>query len=233
MPCQLELGGKNAVFVSAAADPAEAARIALAGAMGYAGQKCTASSVVHVAAAAHEAVLEALREQIAALPIGDAREETVVSGPMIDAAARDRAAGDVEAAVGRGIELLHGGAPLPFDGAYLEPALVHGGPATDDVYTRELFAPILAVRSVADVDESLALLAALDQGLVAGIVSPLRAEIERFVRTAEVGIVRVNAPTPGVEPHVPFGGRKGSSFGPREQGEAGLDFFSETQTIYG
>ncbi len=82
-------------------------------------------------------------------------------------------------------------------------------------------------------DEALARLRALEYGLVAGIVSPLRDEVEHFARHAEAGIVRVNAPTAGVEPHVPFGGVKASSFGPREQGRAGLEFFSETRTIYG
>ena len=74
---------------------------------------------------------------------------------------------------------------------------------------------------------------ALPYGLVAGIVSPVRDEVEAFAREVEAGIVRVNAPTAGVEPHVPFGGTKQSSFGPREQGRPGCEFFSETRTIYG
>jgi aldehyde dehydrogenase (NAD+) len=97
----------------------------------------------------------------------------------------------------------------------------------------ELFAPVLSVLPVSGVDEALSRLHALEYGLVAGIVSPLRDEVEHFARHAEAGIVRVNAPTAGVEPHVPFGGVKASSFGPREQGRAGLEFFSETRTIYG
>ena len=91
----------------------------------------------------------------------------------------------------------------------------------------------MSVQTVADMDAALARLHALEYGLVAGIVSPLRDEIEAFARGAEAGIIRVNAPTAGVEPHVPFGGTKASSFGPREQGRAGLEFFSETRTIYG
>ena len=92
---------------------------------------------------------------------------------------------------------------------------------------------MLSVRPVSDMDEALAHLHDLPYGLVAGIVSPVRDEVEAFSREVEAGLVRVNAPTTGLEPHVPFGGSKQSSFGPREQGLAGLRFFSETRTIYG
>ncbi len=112
----------------------------------------------------------------------------------------------------------------------LSPTLLTGEHPTNH---EELFAPVLSVLPVAGMDAALERLHALEYGLVAGIVSPLREEIEAFARSAEAGIVRVNAPTAGVEPHVPFGGAKASSFGPREQGRAGLDFFSETRTIYG
>lgn len=92
---------------------------------------------------------------------------------------------------------------------------------------------MLSVQAVADVDEAMSRMNELPYGLVAGIVSPLREEIEHFARGTEAGLIRVNAPTTGLEPHVPFGGTKNSSFGPCEQGRAGLEFFSETRTIYG
>jgi aldehyde dehydrogenase (NAD+) len=111
--------------------------------------------------------------------------------------------------------------------------LVSGASSRDPINREELFAPVLSLQPVADLDEAITRLDELPYGLVAGIVSPIRAEVEEFVRTVKVGLVRVNAPTTGLEPHVPFGGSKQSSFGPREQGRAGLEFFSETRTIYG
>jgi aldehyde dehydrogenase (NAD+) len=117
--------------------------------------------------------------------------------------------------------------------AHLAPTVLAGGAPDDPVNREELFAPVLSLQPVTGVDEALARLHDLPYGLVAGIVSPVRDEVERFARSVEAGIVRVNAPTAGVEPHVPFGGTKQSSFGPREQGRAGLEFFSETRTIYG
>ncbi|MEJ7893437.1 MAG: aldehyde dehydrogenase family protein [Solirubrobacteraceae bacterium] len=220
---QLEMGGKNGVYVSEAADPALAAKVALAGAMGYAGQKCTATSLLFVHERAADAVTAALREQVAALGVGDPADERTVVGPMIDAAKRDAVAAQIADA-----DLLAGGRASGH--GVLTPALLTGDHPSN---TEELFAPVLSIQPVADMDAALARLHALEYGLVAGIVSPLRDEIEAFARQVEAGMVRVNAPTAGVEPHVPFGGVKASSFGPREQGRAGLEFFSETRTIYG
>ena len=229
---QLEMGGKNGVYVSEHADAAEAAQIALAGAMGYAGQKCTATSLLYVHEAKLAAVGAELARQTAALGVGDPHDPATVVGPLIDAAKRDEVAGEIAAATARGVAIDAGGEPLERAGAFLAPTLVSGGAPDDPVAREELFAPVLAVAPVPDMDTALERLQALPYGLVAGIVSPLRAEIETFANEVEAGIVRVNAPTTGVEPHVPFGGTKQSSFGPREQGRAGLEFFSETRTIY-
>ena len=223
VPLQLEMGGKNGVYVSEAADAATAAKIALAGAMGYAGQKCTATSLLFVHQRAADAVREELVRQLQTLPVGDPHDDATVVGPVIDAGHRDEVLAKLE-----GAQLLAGGEASGH--AYLAPTLVTGEHPTN---AEELFAPVLSMQEVGDVDDALGRLHALPYGLVAGIVSPLRDEVEHFARHAEAGIVRVNAPTAGVEPHVPFGGAKESSFGPREQGRAGLEFFSETRTIYG
>src|SRR4051794_657414 len=233
IPLQLEMGGKNGVYVSHAADAAAAARVVLTGAMGYAGQKCTATSLAFVHERARDAFTAALLEQTAALGVGDPADPSTVVGPLIAADKRDEVAAEIEQARARGAEVLHGGAPIVRPGAFLAPTVLAGAAADDPVNREELFAPVLSVQAVAGVDEALERLHGLEYGLVAGIVSPLREEVEHFARRAEAGIVRVNAPTAGVEPHVPFGGTKASSFGPREQGRAGLEFFSETRTIYG
>jgi aldehyde dehydrogenase (NAD+) len=233
VPLQLEMGGKNGVYVSEHADPGLAAKVALAGAMGYAGQKCTATSLLYVHEGATDAVRDELARQTAALPTGDPHDDATVVGPLIERAKRDEVAGDIRDARSRGVEVLHGGDPLDRPGAYLAPTLLTGGAPDDPVNREELFAPVLSVQTVSGVDEALGRLHDLPYGLVAGIVSPIRDEVEHFARRVEAGIVRVNAATTGVEPHVPFGGTKQSSFGPREQGRAGLEFFSETRTIYG
>jgi alpha-ketoglutaric semialdehyde dehydrogenase len=233
IPMQLEMGGKNALFVSDRADPGEAARIALAGAMAYAGQKCTATSVLLVHEHALDSVKAELDRQADRLAVGDPREEATVVGPMIGASQRDAVLRLLVQARDRGVAIDRGGDSGGRRGAFLAPTLVSGGSPRDPINREELFAPVLSLQPVADLDEAIARLDELPYGLVAGIVSPIRAEVEEFVRTVKVGLVRVNAPTTGLEPHVPFGGSKQSSFGPREQGRAGLEFFSETRTIYG
>ena len=215
VPLQLEMGGKNGVYVSASADPAEAAKIALAGAMGYAGQKCTATSLLFVHEAAADAVRAELDRQTAALGVGDPREHSVSVGPVIAVDHRDEVAARIAAARERGVSVDAGGDPLDRPGAFLAPTLLSGGAADDEIHREELFAPVLSVRPVGDIDQALHELDALPYGLVAGIVSPLRAEVEHFARSVEAGLVRVNAPTTGLEPHVPFGGVKQSSHGPR------------------
>lgn len=233
VPLQLEMGGKNALYVSEAADPSDAARIALIGAMGYAGQKCTATSRVYAGKRLFARLLSALQEQVARLAIGDPSAEETVVGPVISETARDQAVQAVSAASGRGVDLVVGGQIHGERGHFMQPTIMQGGDADDPIYRDELFAPILAVRPTADLDEAIELIDAVQYGLVAGIVSPLREEIETFAARVDAGVIRVNAPTTGLEPHVPFGGLKGSSFGPREQGTFGLEAFRETKTIYG
>ncbi len=104
VPMQLEMGGKNGVYVSEAADPALAARVALGGAMGYAGQKCTATSLLFVHEHRMDAVVEELRTQTAALGVGDPADPATVVGPLIDAAKRDEVAQQIA-----GAETLAGG----------------------------------------------------------------------------------------------------------------------------
>ncbi|MEA2168736.1 MAG: alpha-ketoglutaric semialdehyde dehydrogenase, partial [Solirubrobacteraceae bacterium] len=231
-PLQLEMGGKNAVFVSGAADPALAAQVALGGAMGYAGQKCTATSLLYVDAPNHEAVLAELRTQMAALKVGDPRDADTVVGPIINREHRDAVAAQVGGAERLDAAPDAGGAAGGdgWDHAFMRPALIAGGGPTD---TEELFAPVLSVAPVNGIEDALERLEGIEYGLVSGIVSPVRDEVETWARRADTGIVRVNAPTAGVEPHVPFGGARASSFGPREQGRAGFEFFTETRTIYG
>ncbi len=233
IPVQLEMGGKNAVYVSAQADLGDAAQIVATGAMGYAGQKCTASSRVYVADQTAAEFRSALVDEVAELATGDPRSPGTVVGPMISIQARDAAVGAVAAGTDRGIEVLHGGESIDSPGFFMTPTVLYGGDADDPLLTEELFAPVVAVQPVADIDQALERVNALESGIVAGIVSPLHSEIEYFAQRANVGVIRVNAPTTGLEPHVPFGGVGSSSFGPREQGLAGLEAFRESRTIYG
>jgi acyl-CoA reductase-like NAD-dependent aldehyde dehydrogenase len=233
IPAQVEMGGKNAVIVGRDADPALAVSIVLAGAMGYAGQKCTATSRVFVPRELEQQMLAALKQQTTRIAAGDPLQEGLAVGPMISQEARDRVSGLLDGSRNGGVEVVASGHVLGDTGAYLAPIVLAGGPPQDPIYRDELFAPVLAVSLVDDLDEALAELRAMPQGLVCGVVSSDRPTVERVVREAPVGLIRINAPTTGLEPHVAFGGHGTSSFGPAEQGAEGLRFFSQLRTAYG
>ncbi len=97
----------------------------------------------------------------------------------------------------------------------------------------EVFGPVASVMQVKDYDEALAVANDTEFGLSAGIVTTLaQARAAHFKRHAQAGMVMVNLPTAGVDYHVPFGGRKGSSYGPREQGAYAREFYTIVKTAY-
>ena len=96
----------------------------------------------------------------------------------------------------------------------------------------EIFGPVAAVIRVKDYDEALATANDTDFGLTSGIVTASLKHATHFKRNSEAGMVMVNVPTAGVDFHVPFGGRKSSSFGPKEQGRYAAEFYTQMKTAY-
>ena len=229
---QTEMGGKNVAIVMPDADLAQAASLVAAGAMRYAGQKCTATSRVVVAPAVERDFVAALRRQIEALPIGPVTDPRAAIGPVISERSRSGIRQALDAA---GAEPVYRGA-IPggdaFDrGFFVEPLVVRGVAPDAELAQRELFGPVLALFTAADLDHAIALANQTPYGLSAALFTrDLRAAL-RFVHRIDAGMVRVNGDTTGVDPHAPFGGVKGSSSGSREQGPAARDFYTETRTV--
>ena len=96
---------------------------------------------------------------------------------------------------------------------------------------RELFGPVLGLLVAEDLDEAIALANATPFGLSASLFTRDLGSAMQYLRRIQVGLVRVNGDTTGVDPHAPFGGLKGSSSGSREQGRAARDFYTDTRTI--
>jgi acyl-CoA reductase-like NAD-dependent aldehyde dehydrogenase len=96
----------------------------------------------------------------------------------------------------------------------------------------EVFGPVASVIRVRDYDEALAVANDSPFGLSWGICTTSLKHASHFKRNAEAGLVMVNLPTAGVDYHVPFGGRKGSSYGPREQGRYAIEFYTQVKTAY-
>ena len=229
--CQTEMGGKNVVIVCDDADLDRAAQLTAAGAFRFAGQKCTATSRVIVDRAVADALVDRLRDATAALKLGPVSDPGCAIGPLVTATARDRVAATLGAAPAEAaFEGVLPDGPEWVRGNWLVPRALHVD-AAHPVAQDELFAPVLAVLQADGLDEAIALANATRYGLSASLFTRDLGRAFRYIREIEVGLVRVNGDTTGVDPHAPFGGMKASSSGSREQGRAARDFYTETRTV--
>ena len=114
----------------------------------------------------------------------------------------------------------------------MRPALITESTAQMRINREEVFGPVVSVLRVRDYDEALATANDTPFGLCAGICTRSLKHANDFRRNAEAGMVMVNLPTAGVDYHVPFGGRKGSSYGQREQGRYAAEFYTIVKTAY-
>ncbi|MGC4791724.1 aldehyde dehydrogenase family protein [Micromonospora sp. DT178] len=233
LPVQAEMGGQNAALVLPDADLGQTAALLANAAMGYAGQKCTATRRIVVVGDARE-FTEALVAAVASLRFGDPAEATVVAGPVIDAAARDRVLDAAEAARASGARLLTGGTGGPStadDGWYVAPVLIDGLDPAHPVAREETFGPLATILAVPDLTSAVDLINDVRYGLVTSVHGRDVGALLDVARRVDTGLIRVNAPTTGVDFHAPFGGEKASSYGPREQGTAALHFYTSVRTV--
>jgi len=230
IPSQAEMGGLNASIVLADADPERAAGVVAGAAMGYAGQKCTATSRAIVVGDPGP-FTEALVAAVEGLAVGDPAEEATVVGPVITEPARRRVVEAAEEAAAGGGRLLTGGKAGDGAGWFVAPTVVDGLAPDARLAQEEVFGPIAVVLAVADEDEAVRVANGVRYGLVGSVFTR---DLDRALHLAarlDTGMIRVNAPTSGVDYLAPFGGEKDSSFGPREQGKAARDFYTSTRTI--
>lgn len=229
-PAQAEMGGQNAAIVLEDADLDAAADAVVSGAMGFAGQKCTATRRV-VALAPIRAELESrLAERIAGLKVGDPDLEGVTVGPLIGAAAVDEYESARDAAIEAGaVEIASAEAPDEA-GLFVAPALLREDDPGAVVNQEETFGPLLTLIEVADEEAAVAAANATRYGLVGAVHGRDLGRAARVAGRLTTGLRRVNAPTPGVDYYAPFGGEGQSSFGPREQGRAAREFFTSSST---
>jgi acyl-CoA reductase-like NAD-dependent aldehyde dehydrogenase len=230
IPSQCEMGGLNASIVLADADVEAAAKIIAGAAMGYAGQKCTATGRVIVVGDPGP-VTEALAAAVEALPTGDPAAAATVVGPVINPAARDEVLDAARGAAGDGGRVVTGGKALEGPGLFVTPVVVDGQSPDARLAQEEVFGPIVTVLRAASAAEAVAISNAVPFGLVTSVFTRDLDAALTVVEGLETGMIRINMPTSGVDFHAPFGGEKGSSFGPREQGKAAREFYTSTHTI--
>ena len=231
---QLEMGGKNPLVVLDDADLKTAVECAVNGAFFSTGQRCTASSRVIVTRDVHDKFVQAMVERMKGLKVDNALKQGTDIGPVVDKNQLNQDLFYIEEGTKEGAKLAHGGNLLKreSEGYYLEPALFTGTDNKMRINREEVFGPVATVIAVKDYDEALAVANDTPFGLSAGIVTSSLKHAAHFRKSSQAGMVMVNLPTAGVDYHVPFGGRKGSSYGPREQGRYAQEFFTAVKTSY-
>jgi aldehyde dehydrogenase (NAD+) len=231
---QLELGGKNPAIVLADADLEDAAVQVVRGAMLATGQRCTATSRVYVERSVAPRFRELLRERVQDLVVGDPFDEDTDVGPLASAEQRDTVAGYLQVARDEEAEVITGGGDGdPVDGSCFVSPTVLAGVRADSVLVREeIFGPVLVVEEIDGFDSAMEAANDTEFGLSSAVFTKDIAKAMAFVRRTQSGVVHINRETAGVEPHVPFGGVKGSSSMNREQGKAARHFFTTTKTVY-
>lgn len=231
---QLEMGGKNPLVVLDDADLATAVDCAANGAYFSTGQRCTASSRLIVTEGIHDRFVEALTQKLKSLAVDDATKQGTHIGPVVDQSQLDQDMSYIDIGQKEGAKLVWGGERLNREtpGFFLQPALFTETSADMRINREEIFGPVASVMRVKDYDAALAAANDTVFGLSASICTTSLRHASHFRRNAEAGMVMVNLPTAGVDYHVPFGGRKGSSYGPREQGRYAAEFYTTVKTAY-
>ncbi len=231
---QLEMGGKNPQVILDDADLKTAVELSVQSAFYSTGQRCTASSRLIVTAGIYDQFVAAMAERMKSIKVGNALEKGVDIGPVVSQAQMEQDLRYIEIGKQEGARLVCGGERVSCeqDGYYLAPTLFADSTADMRISREEIFGPVANIVKVADYDAALAMANDTEFGLSAGICTTSLKHANHFKRHAQAGMVMVNLPTAGVDFHVPFGGRKGSSYGSREQGKYAQEFYTTVKTTY-
>jgi aldehyde dehydrogenase (NAD+) len=229
---QLEMGGKNPTIVCADADLPSAVENVANAAFFSTGQKCTATSRAIVEEAIYDKFLDALVERTKKLKVGDGMQPGIDIGPAVDEGALNTILKYIEIGKKEAGEPKFGGNRLPGKGYFVEPTIFADVTERMTIAQEEIFGPVLAVMRAKDFDDALRISNNIPFGLSASVQTTNVSKVFDFIYKTEAGLLTVNLPSAGVEYQLPFGGVKDSSFGPKEQGPAALEFYSDYKTVY-
>lgn len=231
---QIEMGGKNPQVVLDDADLAQAIELSVQSAFYSTGQRCTASSRLIITEGIYPKFIDAMKARMAKIKVGDALGVGTDVGPVSSQSQLEQDLEYVQIGKNEGATLATGGErlQLPTKGFYMSPALFSESEASMRINKEEIFGPVASVIRVKNYEEALVTANDTEFGLSAGIATTSLKYATHFKRHSQAGMVMVNLPTAGVDYHVPFGGRKGSSYGPREQGKYAQEFFTTIKTAY-
>jgi aldehyde dehydrogenase (NAD+) len=231
---QLEMGSKNALVVLADADLDLAVQCAINGAFFGTGQKCTASSRLIVEESVYEDFIARMTSEMAKLKVGNPLAEGTQIGSLASKDQYEQVLRYIDIAQAEGAVLAAGGNAMDIapQGYYIQPTLFRDTTNQMQINREEVFGPVTCVIKAKDYDDALAISNDSDFGLTSGIITDSLAKSSHFKRHSKSGCVMVNLPTAGTDYHVPFGGRKASSYGSREQGKYAQEFYTIVKTNY-
>jgi alpha-ketoglutaric semialdehyde dehydrogenase len=231
---QLEMGGKNPLVITDDADLETALTCAVQGSYYSTGQRCTASSRIIVTEGIYARFRDALVDRLSRLRVGHALSPETDIGPVVDAGQLETDMDYIRIGLDEGATLAFGGERIKrdTDGFFLTPTLFTDVDSSMRIAREEIFGPVVSLIAARDFDDALQKANDSEFGLSAGICTTSLKLATRFKREAQAGMVMVNVPTAGVDYHVPFGGRKASSYGSREQGSYAAEFFTTVKTAY-
>ena len=233
---QLEMGGKNPTIVLADADFKSAVENVCNAAFFSTGQKCTATSRAIVEESIYDKFVDALAERTAKLKVGNGMEPGIDIGPAVDQGQLDTDLKYIEIGKQEGARLVLGGNRLTggaYDkGYFIEPTIFADVTENMRLAQEEVFGPVLAVMKANDFTDAMRIANNIPFGLSASVQTTNLSRVFEFVYGCEAGLLTINLPSAGVEYQLPFGGTKDSSFGPKEQGPAAMDFYSDYKTVY-
>lgn len=225
----IESGGKNPFVVCDDADLARAANMAVSSAFVDAGQRCVATSRIIIMDKVFDEFKKLFLERVSALRVGT--EENDDYGAIISVQRMQEICSAIDGAVLRGVKILAGGHRIKRKGYFIEPTVLEGASSQDPLSRTEIFGPVVALYRAKDFSDAVALANDSDFKLSGAIHTRSKETAQKFVDQYVAGVVRINGPTYGSEPHVPFGGVGISGNGWREPGIKSLDFYSDWKQI--
>jgi acyl-CoA reductase-like NAD-dependent aldehyde dehydrogenase len=187
---------------------------------------------VIVEEAIYDKYVEAIVERTKKLKVGDGMQAGVDIGPAVDEAALNSIMKYIEIGKTEAGEPKCGGNRLPGPGYFVEPTIFTDVTESMVIAQEEIFGPVLAVMKAKDFADALRIANNIPFGLSSSVQTTNVSKVFDFIYKAEAGLLTVNLPSAGVEYQLPFGGTKDSSFGPKEQGPAAFEFYSDYKTVY-
>ena len=225
----VEAGGKNPLVICDDADLDRAAAAAVASGFVDAGQRCASGSRVIVMAKVYDQFKKRFLQRVSKIKVGTA--DDCDFGAIISEQRLKTILATTAGAVQRGARLAAGGARLRRAGFFMAPIVLENVKTTDPVFQEEIFGPVVLLHKVKSFSEAVRIANQSDFKLTGAVHTKSLARAQEFIRQYQAGVVRVNGPTHGSEPHTPFGGLGLSGNGWKETGRQALDFYSDLKQI--